>query len=103
MTVTVYAASDIKRQRATKAEMEERAEFLIDYAEASGVAFDIDDTTDRLETIAAWKEDLLARIRRAQLMFELVNCDIDIGPLVDELTDFKRVCACLAWRGKEAA
>jgi hypothetical protein len=32
----IYAASSIKRARATKAEMEERAEFLIDYAEQHG-------------------------------------------------------------------
>jgi hypothetical protein len=32
----VYQASRIKRQRATKAEMERRAEFLIDYAEEHG-------------------------------------------------------------------
>ena len=37
MTVEeVYAASPIKRQRATNAEMEERAEFLIDYAAEHG-------------------------------------------------------------------
>ena len=32
----VYEASLVKRNRATNAEMEERAEFLIDYAEAHG-------------------------------------------------------------------
>src|SRR5499427_9789586 len=32
----IYQASQIKRRRATKAEMEERAEFLIDYASAHG-------------------------------------------------------------------
>ena len=32
----VYQASQIKRHRATKAEMEERAEFLINYAELHG-------------------------------------------------------------------
>ena len=32
----VYEASHVKRNRATNAEMEERAEFLIDYAEAHG-------------------------------------------------------------------
>ena len=37
MTATsTYSASRIKRARATKAEMEERAEFLIDYAETHG-------------------------------------------------------------------
>lgn len=33
---SVYAASDIKRHRCTNAEMEERAKFLIDYAEEHG-------------------------------------------------------------------
>jgi hypothetical protein len=36
MTAAVYEASPIKRVRATKAEMEERAEFLIDYATEHG-------------------------------------------------------------------
>ncbi len=36
ITGLVYPASPIKRRRATKAEMEERAEFLIDYAEEHG-------------------------------------------------------------------
>ena len=37
MTVEVYEASHIPpRRRATLAEMEERAEFLIDYARAHG-------------------------------------------------------------------
>ena len=36
MTVGVYHPSPIKRRRATKAEMEERAEFLIGYAEEHG-------------------------------------------------------------------
>ena len=36
MTTAAYEASPIKRQRATKAEMEERAEFLIDYASEHG-------------------------------------------------------------------
>jgi hypothetical protein len=36
MTAAVYEASPLKRQRATKAEMEERAEFLIDYASEHG-------------------------------------------------------------------
>jgi len=34
--MTVYEASTIKRRRATRAEMEERAEFLIDYAAEHG-------------------------------------------------------------------
>ncbi|WP_299850115.1 hypothetical protein [uncultured Roseovarius sp.] len=34
--MTVYAASPIKRRRATKAEMDERAAFLIDYANQHG-------------------------------------------------------------------
>jgi hypothetical protein len=38
MTAAVYETSRIKRQRATKAEMEERAEFLIGYASEHGPA-----------------------------------------------------------------
>jgi hypothetical protein len=34
--ITSYEASPVKRRRATRAEMEERAEFLVDYAEAHG-------------------------------------------------------------------
>jgi hypothetical protein len=36
MTAATYEASPVKRRRATKVEMEERAEFLIDYAEQHG-------------------------------------------------------------------
>ena len=38
MTAAVYETSRIKRQRATKVEMEERAEFLIDYSSEHGPA-----------------------------------------------------------------
>jgi hypothetical protein len=36
MTAAIYETSNVKRRRATKAEMEKRAEFLVSYAEAHG-------------------------------------------------------------------
>lgn len=56
---------------------------------------------DLLETIADWQVDLVARIRRAQLVFELVDSETDFQPLIEEARQFARVCACLSWRAKE--
>lgn len=61
--------------------------------------FDIDATTDTLTLIADWRDDLLDRIRRTALVFELHNSEIDVQPLIEEAAAFKRVCACLGWRG----
>jgi hypothetical protein len=56
---------------------------------------------DQLELIADWKDDLRSRIDRARLRFELIG----LGPdeqeqLEDEVQQFKRVCAYIAWSMK---
>jgi len=56
---------------------------------------------DLLETIADWQVDLVARIRRAQLIFQLVDSEINFQSLVEEATEFRLVCRRLAWRAKE--
>jgi hypothetical protein len=60
--------------------------------------FDIDATTDILSVIANQRDDLRRRLR-----FELVGLDDgELDQLVDQIAEFRRVCACLAWRGEEA-
>jgi hypothetical protein len=52
----------------------------------------------RTAELAAWRDDLRARIARAQLIYELHDTEFDFGELADEVAAFRRVCACLAWR-----
>jgi hypothetical protein len=53
---------------------------------------------DALEAIADWRDDLFARIRRAQLRFELIGLDgEEIDALAAEATAFKRCCRGLTW------
>jgi hypothetical protein len=52
---------------------------------------------DTRETLATWREDLSDRIARAQLVFELHDCGIDLSQLNEEVKAFKRCCAALAW------
>jgi hypothetical protein len=51
-----------------------------------------------LEIIAAWKEDLQARIRRDELRFELLDAELDFSDLQEEVEEFKRICGALMWR-----
>jgi hypothetical protein len=53
---------------------------------------------DILETIADWKEDLQARIRRTELRFELLDAELDFSDLQEEVADFVRTCRALMWR-----
>jgi hypothetical protein len=55
-------------------------------------------TDPRTAELAAWRADLLARIARAQLIFELHDTEFDFQPLADEVAAFQRVCACLRWQ-----
>jgi len=65
--------------------------------------FDIDATTDMLSVIANQRDDLRRRIAYARLRFELVGLDDgELDQLVDQIAEFRRVCACRAWRGEEA-
>lgn len=53
---------------------------------------------DQLEAIADWRDDLAARIRQAQLRFELIGLDgEDINALVQEASAFKRCCRGVTW------
>jgi len=79
-----YVASDIKRSRRTK-------------VDEAGI--DI----EQLEFVADWKDELTAKIRRAQLSFELVGLHPDeVELLAAEVAAFKKVCCCLAWRPEAA-
>jgi hypothetical protein len=49
-----------------------------------------------LVLIADWRDDLVTRIRRAELLFELVDIDHpEIDAVFYEVHDFKRVCRVL--------
>jgi hypothetical protein len=60
----------------------------------------LDDLTEILGHVAPWRDDLLCRIWRTRLIFELVDTDVDIDELIDEVRDFERVCRCLLWLGQ---
>jgi hypothetical protein len=57
---------------------------------------------DDLDTIADWKRDLQERIARAQLVFEIVDVDVDMDGLAGEVSDFKTVCHAIAGRSPYA-
>lgn len=60
---------------------------------------DLDAITDDLVTLASWRVDLIERIERALLRFELVGISpIEEGDLVAEVCDFARTCRAMAWR-----
>lgn len=50
-----------------------------------------------LAVIADWRDDLLSRIRRADLRFEFIGLDADeLEALAAEAATFKQVCVALA-------
>jgi hypothetical protein len=50
-----------------------------------------------LETIADWRDELSAKIRRAELRFEFIGLDPEEQEQLDaEVEVFKRVCSCLS-------
>jgi hypothetical protein len=52
--------------------------------------------TDTLATIADWRADLSARIRRAELRQELIGIsDDEIGELDEEVRKYVRLCKVL--------
>jgi hypothetical protein len=54
---------------------------------------------DALEQMAAWREDLTIRIRRATLKFELIGLDpMEQAALERESAEFNRSCRVLGWR-----
>jgi len=54
---------------------------------------------DTLETIADQGDHLRRRLAFAQLCFELVGLDdVELDQLAADVEQFRRLCACLAWR-----
>jgi hypothetical protein len=47
--------------------------------------------------IEAWRRDLIARLRRAQLVYELTDTEIDFATLEEEVAQFTRVCRAISW------
>jgi len=69
------------------------------FADATTTKFDLNATTETLQLIADWRDDLLTSVARAQIQFELIGLDEDEQDLLKaEVADFRRVCAGLAWR-----
>jgi hypothetical protein len=58
----------------------------------------LDRNTDTLSLLADIRDDLLYRIRYRQLRMEAIDADTPIDDLVEEIVEFKRICAYLAWR-----
>jgi hypothetical protein len=62
----------------------------------------LDASRERLETLDClldWRIELLARARRAQLIFELVDINTDeIDAVAEEMSAFNRICRQLTWR-----
>jgi len=59
---------------------------------------------DQLELVADWKDDLGAKIARAQLRFELIGLDgVAQDRLKAEVEQFKRVCRVLTFGRGTAA
>lgn len=64
---------------------------------------DFERCIEDLETIAGWRDELAARIRRAELCFEFVGLDPEEQDLLhSEVETFKRVCRLLAESGRVA-
>jgi hypothetical protein len=59
--------------------------------------------TDELERMADWHGDLLSRIARRQLVFELVDYEVDFDDLIDEVAAFRAVCLALAASSSQRA
>ena len=58
----------------------------------------LDRNTDTLSLLADIQDDLRYRIRYRQLRMEAIDADTPIDDLVEEIAEFKRICAYLAWR-----
>jgi hypothetical protein len=61
-----------------------------------------------LAVVADWKDDLQAKIDRAQLRFELIGFESDgevdeLAKLVEEVSAFKSCCRVLGWRPSRRA
>jgi hypothetical protein len=59
---------------------------------------------DTLERMADWRHSLTCRIRRAQLRFELADCELpELHDLAREARDFTQCCRALKWRSEASA
>jgi hypothetical protein len=59
---------------------------------------------DTLERMANWRLDLTRRIHRAQLRFELADCELpELHDLAREVRDFRVCCRALMWRPEASA
>jgi hypothetical protein len=65
---------------------------------AQAISFDIEGLTANLAVIADWKQELLNKIERTKLIFQLHDCNTDIEPLLEEVAAYKRCCRALSWR-----
>ena len=86
---------------------EEEIGWLVDRAESHENIADmahLERLVDDLEAVADWKEEIAAKIRRAQLRFELVGLDHgEVEELTDEVRNFKRLCLALGQSLRRAA
>jgi len=53
-----------------------------------------------LVDLARWKQELAAKLRRAEMCFELTSCDIDLDALQDEVALWHRTSLAVQWRGR---
>jgi hypothetical protein len=65
---------------------------------------DLERLVDDLEAVADWKEEIAAKIRRAQLRFDLVGLDQgEVEGLTAEVRNFNRLCLALGQSLRRAA
>jgi hypothetical protein len=65
---------------------------------------DLEALVDDLEAVADWKEEIAAKIRRAQLRFDLVGLDQgEVEGLTAEVRNFNRLCLALGQSLRRAA
>ena len=55
---------------------------------------------DTLVLLADIKDDLRYRIAYRQLRMEVIDANMPIDDLVEEVAEFKRMCAYLTWRAQ---
>jgi hypothetical protein len=59
---------------------------------------------DTLEVMAKWRHSLTCRIRRAQLRFELADCELpELHDLKREVGDYSKCVRALTWRPEASA
>ena len=75
-----------------------------DRAKSCEIIADMADLVGDLEAVADWKEEIAAKIRRAQLRFDLVGLDHgEVEELTAEVRNFNRLCLALGQSLRRAA